>query len=1072
MADLQALTRSDFTGGFTDDLFDQDPRVCFYNDNLLIDDDDKLVTRWGSQLLSASPQPGGNVRVGRFMVLDHGGPGSPSTYAYAVIGRSIYYGSVSDSTGVTTSLSALKADFIAQSSGTTPINVPWSSWDGVLYFGGGGNKKPFKYIPGISSSGPVTAGLPDVPDTGNTDVYANDAAKITAAATLAVAIRDAMDTHFADTGQHTAADTVADALLPAGTPNSLATLITFVTSLLNAYKSHFDDFRLTSQYHKKETDFPTIPQVSLAHQTLITIEAPTTVAECVDRLHDLKVSYNSHFANMDIHTNTSGGSAAVTSAFLTGITSGPTISQNLQALYDFANRLKTKFNAHLAATTATGAHSTAADGVNTIAAANATTLDTLGTLIYALRGSYKQHDDDAELSAAWAYHVAQEASDHSLDRNAPSTSPPNADAYYGLYGGYKTVPEMVEALNELKTKYNGHVEDWTTHYTNNPAVAETNTLSGPDLVLGNYVYAFCYKRSWSHNAYKTSIDTGPVLLKAATNVVAPEYGSISLTNLPVFANTTSVSDWIADTTLVLQIYRTSSGGTDFFLVGEVTNGTTTFTDRVTDEDLITREALYTNGGEADNTSPPVCSALHICNGFGYYGNITEVNQTTGAIVEYLPNRLYQSKKDDPDAVPGDFYEDLESDLIGISSVRSVPVVFCQRQILRLDGFIDDLGRGGMNPVVIAAKMGCVSEASIVQIEGGIIFAGTDGFAFTDGYTIKPLSAKWKGTYQSLIDSETKRARLVATYDQDNQLVFFGVTRNSASTDNDSWLCLDLSYGLDQPCWLSASNGSIFSTTALAFTSQGKMLRGDKNGYIYYHRESYTTDPYVQTAQTPSTWGTAAIIPDYQTCQIDFGDRSVKKWVPMMSLVNKQLTGLNLAIQVNNDDGKHVGALTAIDRDAVAYTAPTDIAFGTPSNPVSYDGTFEEKRHFPAGTLRCNSKALRFTAAFVQLRDSITDADGTATISGGTTVTLDNGAKSWPATCVGQYLSLAGDSYTARYRIAYRNSATVITLASAASNGSTAWRISGHVKDQLWKMLSYTMRYKMHNYAQSSAGDET
>jgi hypothetical protein len=1067
MADLQPLTRSDFTGGFTDDLFDQDPTVCFYNDNLLMDDDDKPVTRWGSQYLA---QPGAASRVGTIMVVDHETGGSPTKYAYVQVARSLYYGSISDSTGQVSSLSTFGSDFLSQNVGTTPVNLTWGTWDGVLYYAGYG-KRPFKWVPGLGSAGAITAGLPDVPNDLNTDVYANEAAMVTAAATLAVAIRSAMNTHFADTGQHTAADTVASALLPSATPPaSTSALITYVNSLIDAYVSHFTDQRTISQYHKKETESTTIPQVTLAQQTLESVEAPTDIYECVDRLHDLKTSYNSHFANQDIHTNTSGSSATVTSAFLLGVDKGPRISQNLQAVYDFANRLKTKYGTHIASGGSAGtAHSTGADGTNTITAANATDYDTLATLIYNLRASYNAHDIDSELAAGWAFHVAQNSTDHSLDRRAPTSSPPNADTWWGLYGGPKTLSDMVDALNELKLKYNGHVEDWTTHYTTNPGTAEANTLPGPDLALGNYVYAFCWKHSFSQNSLKTVTDTGPTLLKSV-EAIAVEYAPLTISRLPTFANTSGVSHWITDTTLVLQIYRTSSGGTDFFLVGEVTNGTSTFTDDVTDEELVTREALYTNGGEADNDPPPACNAFHAVNGYGYYGNTYEVSYA-GALSDYQPTRLYQSKKDDIDSVPGDFYEDLKSAIIGVSSVRSVPVVFCKRQIVRIEGAIDDLGRGGMNPVDIASTMGCVSQASIVQIEGGIIFAGTDGFAFTDGYQIVPLSDKWKNTYQSLIDTETKKLRITGTYDPDNKLVFYSVQRNSASSDNDAWLVLDLSYGLQKPCWLSASNGSIFSPTALAITASGKLMRGDRQGYVFQHKESYTTDPYVNTAISPGSWGTAPIAPDYQSCQIDFGDRSAKKWVPGMSIVCKQLTGLNLAIQSNSDDGKHVGALEPIDRDAVAYTAPTDVAFGTPSNPLSYDGVFEEKRHFPAGSLRCNTKAIRFTASVVTLRDSVTDSDGTATVAS-TAVTLDNGAKSWPSDCVGQYLTLAGDSYVTRYRIIRRNSATVITLASAPSNGSTAWRIVGQVKDQRWKLLSYTLRFRMHDYAQSSTGDET
>jgi hypothetical protein len=79
--------------------------------------------------------------------------------------------------------------------------------------------------------------------------------------------------------------------------------------------------------------------------------------------------------------------------------------------------------------------------------ANPTTLATLITFIGFLKSGYILHDDDAELGAAWLYHIAQEAGDHSINPALPIT----------------TLAEVIIVLTEFKTKYDAHVADTTTH---------------------------------------------------------------------------------------------------------------------------------------------------------------------------------------------------------------------------------------------------------------------------------------------------------------------------------------------------------------------------------------------------------------------------------------------------------------------------------------------------------------------------------------------------------------------------------------------------------------------------------
>lgn len=112
-----------------------------------------------------------------------------------------------------------------------------------------------------------------------------------------------------------------------------------------------------------------------------------------------------------------------------------------------ANSLKTITNAHAADA---AEHTTAADTVNyPVTTDDATDLTDLLPLVGALLTAYDAHDADAELGAAWAFHVAQETGDHSLVSAVTPT----------------TLEEAVTRLNDLKAKYNAHDADATAHTT-------------------------------------------------------------------------------------------------------------------------------------------------------------------------------------------------------------------------------------------------------------------------------------------------------------------------------------------------------------------------------------------------------------------------------------------------------------------------------------------------------------------------------------------------------------------------------------------------------------------------------
>ena len=108
-----------------------------------------------------------------------------------------------------------------------------------------------------------------------------------------------------------------------------------------------------------------------------------------------------------------------------------------------ANDLRTQLNAHYADV---AAHTTAADGDNTIVGGGAISLPTLLALVAEELTSYAAHHVDARLPANWVYHAAQ-GTNYALA---------SADAPINLQ-------ESITRLNDLKDKYNDHDADNVAH---------------------------------------------------------------------------------------------------------------------------------------------------------------------------------------------------------------------------------------------------------------------------------------------------------------------------------------------------------------------------------------------------------------------------------------------------------------------------------------------------------------------------------------------------------------------------------------------------------------------------------
>jgi hypothetical protein len=231
----------------------------------------------------------------------------------------------------------------------------------------------------------------------------------------------------------------------------------------------------------------------------------------------------------------------------------------------------------------------------------------------------------------------------------------------------------------------------------------------------------------------------------------------ALTHVQAYANAANENWAHADTTnFRKEIYRTLGNGTNYYRVdidsttGDMTNATTSFNDYSSDTYLEdTGLSLYTNDGSPENNKPPLATGVHIFDNKAYY---------------VVGNKVYQSIPYDLDSVPEDFFEELDENVVAVSSTRASAVVFTGTKVSRLVGGFDELGRGSLTHDVIFNRTGAISAQSVVKADNGIFFAGKDGFYFTDGYQCMRVTDLEK-TFRTYTTTRlAKESRIQGTYD--------------------------------------------------------------------------------------------------------------------------------------------------------------------------------------------------------------------------------------------------------------------------------------------------------------------
>lgn len=148
-------------------------------------------------------------------------------------------------------------------------------------------------------------------------------AGLSSAIALANAVKATMNVHYADETEHTAGAQTAISTTDA---TDVTTLIALITAMMTSYIAHDDDAILTESwaYHIAQG----------TEKALASAVPPTTLAECVTRVNDIKAKLNDHMDDAVCHTDgdspqestSDGAMGAAVDVTVSGATSGDVVT--------------------------------------------------------------------------------------------------------------------------------------------------------------------------------------------------------------------------------------------------------------------------------------------------------------------------------------------------------------------------------------------------------------------------------------------------------------------------------------------------------------------------------------------------------------------------------------------------------------------------------------------------------------------------------------------------------------------------------------------------------------------------
>jgi len=290
-------------------------------------------------------------------------------------------------------------------------------------------------------------------------------------------------------------------------------------------------------------------------------------------------------------------------------------------------------------------------------------------------------------------------------RDAGGTATIVTTVAHGLTTGDYVTTTDIDGTGYNLTNAPVNVVDATTftYFTFGAAEATTNEVTAPlgkvDLAgtVEPRTYVFTYYTLWEEE----SVPSEP-----SAAVFVKEGQTVTITGLP--------SSWThgagyQTTGMKVRIYRTILGvnGTEYFRVGEVTLGTTSFVD---DVDVATLDAdTLLESLDYDQPEANLQGMLTIHNSM---------------IVGFFGNTLCFCEPGKPHAWPIKYRQQIDSTIVGLGAFGTTLIVLTDKTPWKVDG---------NNPEAVSLArtdyvLPCVSKRSIVNIGFGVMWSSTGGMA--------------------------------------------------------------------------------------------------------------------------------------------------------------------------------------------------------------------------------------------------------------------------------------------------------------------------------------------------------
>jgi hypothetical protein len=472
---------------------------------------------------------------------------------------------------------------------------------------------------------------------------------------------------------------------------------------------------------------------------------------------------------------------------------------------------------------------------------------------------------------------------------------------------------------------------------------------------------------------------------------------------------------------------------------------TSYVDTKTDEDLVAGEVLYTQGGIKDNNLPPQSKFITISSNVAWYGNIIES-------AESKPYRLKFSKTADPDSVPESFFEDFESDITGLSSIEDKVVVFTENRCLRLQGTLDDLGRGLISRDTIV-DIGAIGNANIITTQDYIYWFSNSGIHRTNGVQYEKLTNHLDETYQEWTNGDLKSRRIYGAYDNVNQRVYWCI--NESDGDNDKILVFDeIHKGFS-----TMSSGDDFSPTAILFKDQ-EMIRADKDGYIFKHSENIFSDVMKSAVITPADWIKKVIPYNWKHIAWDFGDPQAVKWVTKVGVTGRPRTNLYMEPRSFQEGSVDYYSLATIKFNPLMAWGDPTLLWGDPANRWNSVDYLNQAQRMNRRSKRNTHLQMSIVPAYLTIIQSVEDPDSRVNvISASRMITLLNPSiYSFSLGHEGHDVIIDGKAYV--IEAGSDSALTVLDPEGTLPDGIYSYEIKGYPKAQRPHLSNLSIHFEL------------